>query len=383
MWYIINLRLDALLYARTVNSIRKFFYDRAQIGFFYKQRLRTLPQNAYQPAYLEVYFLPVVLSFTFLNSSYFLLAGLLWYDGSTGLIAGKALSAVPLAGWLALVVAFALHLMLYWRMAVHRENSYLKRNAVGIDVDGVLNLHRQHFCKLLAAKKLGVLDPADITAIPVHRIPGCKVTRADELAVFNDSAYWTDMPVVPDAARHIEALRHLGLSVYIVTSRPWPLLETPAPSELEALEKDWRRKALGISKNPPFDRYLLGRLTTYFGIARPVELITRIWLAANGIRYDSLLVESGRIRLTSPRKTDRFSLARAKSVRFFVEDDLENAVKLAFICDAVFLYDQPYNSEERPSRDPAGKAPFKEQLPDNVIRVTSWDDIVQSVRRLL
>ncbi len=43
--YIVNLRFDAILYARTVNGIRKHFYDQADIDLNLKTRMRTLPQT--------------------------------------------------------------------------------------------------------------------------------------------------------------------------------------------------------------------------------------------------------------------------------------------------------------------------------------------------
>ena len=62
--YLINLRMDAVLYARTVNAIRKHFYDSVPsdvMDLDLKARKRVLPQTATQPSYLEWrYFGPVV-----------------------------------------------------------------------------------------------------------------------------------------------------------------------------------------------------------------------------------------------------------------------------------------------------------------------------------
>ena len=49
--YIINLRLDALLYARTINGIRNYFYDIANIDIKQKVRIMTLPQSTFIPKY--------------------------------------------------------------------------------------------------------------------------------------------------------------------------------------------------------------------------------------------------------------------------------------------------------------------------------------------
>ena len=48
MLYVTNLRMDAILYARTVNSIRKHFFDSAKdVNFETKLRMRVLPQSGY------------------------------------------------------------------------------------------------------------------------------------------------------------------------------------------------------------------------------------------------------------------------------------------------------------------------------------------------
>jgi len=75
MLYIVNLRLDVVLYARAVNGIRKYFYDKGLPDLDYKIRMRVLPQSPTQPAYLEhSYFLPVIATFAFFNSTYLILS---------------------------------------------------------------------------------------------------------------------------------------------------------------------------------------------------------------------------------------------------------------------------------------------------------------------
>ena len=69
MVYIMNLRLDAILYARTINGIRKYFYDRAPVDLNTRLSMRILPQAACLPEYFEgLFFLPVIVTFAILNS---------------------------------------------------------------------------------------------------------------------------------------------------------------------------------------------------------------------------------------------------------------------------------------------------------------------------
>lgn len=69
--YIVNLRLDAILYARTINGIRKSFYDSWAAPVSYKLRIRVLPQSTSAPSYVEPwYFSAVVAVFAVINSAY-------------------------------------------------------------------------------------------------------------------------------------------------------------------------------------------------------------------------------------------------------------------------------------------------------------------------
>lgn len=66
---------------------------------------------------------------------------------------------------------------------------------------------------------------------------------------------------------------------------------------------------------------------------------------------------------------NRFYESSKKNIRFFVEDDLRKAIKLSYICDFIFLLDHPYNQERN--------------LPNNVFRVKSWEEIYRKIRELI
>lgn len=87
----------------------------------------------------------------------------------------------------------------------------------------------------------------------------------------------------------------------------------------------------------------------------------------------NLVIEKASEDISSPEIhfLNRFYIARKKKIKFFVEDVLEKAIKLAHICDIVFLFDHPYNHA----------SPGKE-IPSNIIRVTSWEKIYREIRRL-
>jgi uncharacterized HAD superfamily protein len=108
---------------------------------------------------------------------------------------------------------------------------------------------------------------------------------------------------------------------------------------------------------------------------RPIEVITQSWLKARGFSYERLTIERGNENVSDPQAhfRNRFHVARRDKIRFFVEDDIEKASKLAFLCDVVFLIDHPYN---RPANHPGVT------LPNNIIRCSSWDEIHRHIRRL-
>ncbi len=105
-----------------------------------------------------------------------------------------------------------------------------------------------------------------------------------------------------------------------------------------------------------------------FGI-KPIDILTKHWLEKEGIVYDKLTIEKGSDVASDPRGEfrNRFYISRQKKIKFFIEDDPEKAAKLAFICDIVFLLQQPYNTQT--------------QLPSNVVRVKDWNDLFQQIRK--
>jgi uncharacterized HAD superfamily protein len=345
--YVANLRFDALLYARSVNGIRKSFYKASGISIEEELRVRVLPTSTAFPRYIENrFFLPVVLTFAGINTAYFFLGlrfymnALLWPSYS-----------VPLF-WAATASWFLLHPLFYFWLGDYRENTYMRSHNIGIDIDGVLNEHRQHFCKLLDAQTGKKLNPDQIVQIPVHEILGCSITREDECAVFNWPPYWTEMPVTAEAVIVVNTLRNVfHYRIWIFSHRPWPQSSTIPESRMAEYQNEWRK---------------------YGGLAISDRLrnMTEEWLRTNGFKYDKLIIEKGNTDTRDPygHTRNRFVISQKENIRIFVEDDLNKALKLADICELVFLKDHPYN--QAPS------------LPNNVIRVSSWKEIERFLRRV-
>lgn len=256
--YVVNLRMDVILYARTVNAIRKHFYDNADLDINSKLRLRTLPQTPSLPGYFEPsYFLPVTISFAIFNMVYLSMGLILFFTPLPEISNLISLSSilglikdVPLWIWIATPLFFVSHLMGYYLIARHRELSYLKSYAIGVDIDGVLNEHRPHFCDLLSTLVHKQLDPDSITKIPVHEEPSLGISRDDEKRVFNDPRYWTEMPCAKSSALSIRKLRNaLKLKVHIFTYRPWPSEEIRQKVDSR---KEWENAAILVCRKSNF-----------------------------------------------------------------------------------------------------------------------------------
>jgi hypothetical protein len=446
--YILNLRLDAILYARAVNGIRKHFYDESTIDIDRKLRMRTLPQSPHLPHYLEgSFFLPVVIVFTILNTLY---AWLSYYVISSEIFTNLHIDTIIVLLLLLILVAlainifffsihsvsgvfiailiitvvgafyiyktyytwdfamfeillfnvlsiaisvifFVLHIELYRWYAYHRETEYLRSNIIGIDIDGVLNKHRYQFCKILSEIFPDkIIDPNDILIYPVHEYAKLDLAEDDAKKVFNKAEYWTEMPVREDAKKYIDKIRNIfKLKTYIFTYRPWPDM---IKNNKDRLVEDIAN-FIAKCKHFYFDNFILSillklpipsKILCYYK-ELPLKRIAKEWLDDRGIKYDKFILERGGDSTTDPRGEfrNRFRIGKDYKIKYFVEDDLEKAVKLSYICDVVFLYAHPYNKyDERLLPEYGEINEFRKNYPSNIIPVNSWFDIYKHIRRL-
>jgi hypothetical protein len=220
--------------------------------------------------------------------------------------------------------------------------------------------------------------------MPVYEHPSLIIKREEERKVFNDPRYWTNNPPIEDAVDKIIALRNVfNMKIFIFTYRPWP--DTKNMRELTEKVKNFYQNSGGFS---------LGLLLLKFALIlksrwlvkklkeEPLRLITKQWLNKNEIAYDKFVFEKGNDYSSDPRAkfNNRFHIAKRKKIRFFVEDDIEKAIKLSYICDIVFLLSHPYN--EPNDALPKAINQIRKNLPSNIIRVKDWNEIYQQIRRL-
>jgi len=157
--------------------------------------------------------------------------------------------------------------------------------------------------------------------------------------------------------KYIKELKNdFGYRINIHSYRPWPQSSYGTLSN-ESLKNTWKRKSL--------------------------KKITKDWLKQYEIPYNDLFIEKTGIDVTSANFSlvgfifgiaksnfrNRFFYTRKKSYRYFIEDTIENAIKLSRNCEYVFLLNQPYNNSNN-------------ALPSNVIRVENWIEIREKIREL-
>ena len=103
--YVINLRHDAILYARTINGLRSYYANISGLSYVEESRVRVLPRSSHVPRYFEWrYFFFVVATFALLDSAY-MSGGWLWYFANRHWSACKSIAIAVILG----VVLFLCH----------------------------------------------------------------------------------------------------------------------------------------------------------------------------------------------------------------------------------------------------------------------------------
>ena len=389
--YVINLRLDAVLYARAVNKVRKYFYQTSALDIKKYDQYLQLPTVSTKPKYFEMaFFVPMLFVFSILNCG--LIYSALKIKSLKNVYFGNWIYPLNKISWLDFPISYSsiffltflfifLHIAGYVILVYFRNNHYLKSYAIGIDIDGVLNDQTKHF-KFWLEKMTGkVLDIALLKEIPVSLNEQIGVSDFDEKVVFNTKEYWETLPAKDDAAKRVNDFqKRFGLKLQFFSYRDWPQYGaeenkikdiikgkecTPLEkNEITKITKKWLKQK-GIDVIMPNNIFssiyyrlrnpFLSRKKAMIEIGNPYISDTRFW---NYFRKSIL-------------NRNRFQGANLKSFKFSIEDTPENAIKLSGLCEYVFMFDEPYNSDI-----------LKYDFPKNVIRVNSWNDIYRYLKSL-
>lgn len=344
MCYLSNLRFDVVLYAQKVNSIRRFFSDRSNLELQQLLQINHLPCSKAKPHYNEPsYFGWVVWTIAFINACY-LFAGM-FYLWSAFFPAQQYLWIAPL--FVSSVAFLGLHWAAYLSLSKYRDTRFFKTRIIGVDIDGVLNKHREHFCNILKEKTGKVINPDDITKIPVRNCSGLGISQEDELKVFHDIKYWKEMPADEEAIKNLEKIqKEFGFHIHLFSYRPWPIKGWP---KIAKDKTAWRKNTW---------------MWWWHGAA--MSRITKCWLKENSFsKHKKFQLEKAHVHVTSSRidnlTRNRYVLSKSQDIEIFIEDTLENAIKLSMYCDIVFLIDHPYNQTS--------------EIPYNIVRVNNWEEI--------
>jgi hypothetical protein len=181
------------------------------------------------------------------------------------------------------------------------------------------------------------------------------------------------------------------LKIFIFTCRPWPDVES-TEQLIDVLTKFIKKSQQASSRMLLLRLFTKGKLLHKYKFIKniinwlkeePLILITKRWLKNHNFKCDKFVFEKGNDYSSDPRGKfrNRFYIGRKKKLRFFVEDDLEKAIKLSYICDVVFLLSHPYNEPNEKLPPEINK--LRENFPSNIIRVKNWNEIYQHARRLL
>ena len=390
-FYLISLRLDSILYARTVNGIRGYFY-RNRIDF--EEHYRNLPKQINQPKYRDSHTFGILVYTIALIDAIYFTAGT-WIISIVGVdFFNNYLHLKPLItynfvwSFVSFTCFFGFHLLYYSFISNYRRTMYLKSSVIGVDIDGVLNRHRETFCnmhnenmKVLYDKapipEQKILTADEIIQIPVNQIKNKKISPDNEYDVFNQPAYWSKQIVIDENIGKIikELKNSLGYTIKIHSYRPWPQYTYGEILKENDIDKLWKIIKIGLWNNKKIK----------FGKKRKLKIITKKWLKNAKIPYNKLYIENssidysnrslsllGLINKLYKSQLNRFYYTNKKPYRYFIEDTPENAKKLASTCEFVFLIEHPYNSEIN----------FPEKLPFNVIRVKNWNEIKNTIKKL-
>ena len=388
--YVINLSLDAVLYARAVNKVRKYFYDNSELNITDYEKYLQLPVVSTKPKYSEkTFFVPLLFVFSIINCGLLYSAFALkatksnyfgeWKRPLSFIFAFDLPINTPLILILVLIF-FLLHVAGYFVLGQMRNNYYLKNYLIGIDIDGVLNNQTLHFAKWLKELRGITLDETKLKEIPVSLNSGIGISDFDEKVVFNTKEYWESLPQKDNAAMRVNDFpKRFGFKILFFSYRDWPQYGS---REVEI------RSAITEKGYHPIEK---GEITT----------VTSKWLKANNITAVMIkgflsssyyyivslfkgnkraVIEVGNPYISDTRfwnhfrksilNRNRFQGASIKGFRFFSEDTPENAIKLSSLCEYVFMFDEPYNAADNYS------------FPKNVIRVKSWTDIYRHLKTL-
>lgn len=117
--YMMNLRFDAILYARAVNGIRRYFYQLSEKDLSEIKEIKVLPTSVSSPLYSEwKFYYFVILALSIINGVYLL-------SGVYIIIPSIRCFNVYILGSSATVISISISTIIYVWLSKYREKAYL------------------------------------------------------------------------------------------------------------------------------------------------------------------------------------------------------------------------------------------------------------------
>lgn len=382
--YVINIRHDAILYAKSVNKVRRYFYNNSNFPVEEFSFISQLPLNASNPKYGEkTFFAPLILVFSLINGGMFASAFAFKLIKEKYFLKLDFGFDFPITYQLIIVLTLifiVIHTISYNYLSFRRNNYYLKSYTVGIDIDGVLNNQTKHFSNFLKIYTGKELDISKFNEMPVNLNPGINVSDYEERLIFNTKEYWETLPIKENSIKRINELqKRFGMKIIFFSYRDWPQYNNDEQIIKSEIKKNGytpleNKQIIKITENWLKSNSLNAKVVgNYFQKLRNIFL-------SFFTDTKSVIIELGNPHISVNRNyyklrkailnNNRFQGANLKGFKFFIEDTPESAIKLANLCDYVFLFDEPYNKSENYN------------FPKNVIRVYSWDDIYRNLKKI-
>lgn len=382
--YIINLRHDAILYAKTVNKVRRYFYHKSDLDINEFEQFLMLPIVSAKPKYFEkTFFSPLLIVFSFINSSLIFSAFSLRYLKSPYIFNFSFIGDFQITLFLIWVITFSFflaHFIFYYWLSGRRNTRFFRDYTFGVDIDGVVNDQTANFLKWIKLYTGKDIDMNLMKEIPVSLNKDIGITDFEEKLVFNTKEYWESLELKDNASNRIDDFhKKFGYKIRFFSYRDWP--------QYGSKEKEIRETILGLNYTP-LEKNQIHEITNKWLKEKNINAIviknvfSHVCYLVSNIFHSpkKVIIEMGNPYVSDLRYTNylrnrglnknRFQESNLKSFRFFIEDHPENAIKLASLCDYVFLLKEPYNTD------------IRYKYPKNVIKVENWNDIYRKLKSL-
>lgn len=284
--YLFALRAECVLYARTANGIRRYFYSLDILTEEEAQAIRVLPINTSIPKYFEPFgFGFAIYAIAIINMIYGTVSARLFLY--TFSIEGLFLYVVMVAAACFFLLS---SIALYQYLA--RKCELLGTRILGVDLDGVLGDLATaviNYCNSQFSKKI---TRQDITSHNINQCLGLTEEQVNE--IFSTPDIFMNLTPIFGAKSALCNLKKRGWIINIMTDRFWH-------------DNDWS--------------------------------ISRSWLSNHRFQWDHL-------NLVKAKHKPEY--AKAHGISLFVEDNLETARELASVCNTVFLLNDTYNQGKVP-----------------------------------